>query len=200
LVARIPEKVRRAYIETTEQPTERGLHRYAEEQQKRLVASGTKFPSLADEIGEAPQPRVFITPSDLWARLKAEYGEHLRDICPFPRPAGYDALTSPWGEVGGSAYCNPNFSKRRSGDKHGPTDFVRKGISENRTRNVEVLFVLPIPHYVCLLAEAGAEVRPLGRVHWQDAASGQPHPNPPNCVRKAARASPGMRGSCRAHP
>jgi hypothetical protein len=167
LVARIPEKVRRAYIETTEQPTERGLHRYAKEQQR-------SFP---------PQPRYWLTPPELKRRLETEFGK-LRDVCPYPRPAGYDALTSSWGKPGDKAYCNPPFSKRRSADadKHGPTDFIRKGISENRTRDVEVIFVLPIPHYVAMLAEAGAELRSLGRVHWLEATSGEPHPSPPNCA------------------
>jgi|SRR6516225_10187545 hypothetical protein len=114
--------------------------------------------------------------------LEAEHGK-MRDVCPYPRPAGYDALTESWGEPGDRAFCNPFFSKRRSPepDKHGPVDFVRKGISENH-RGVECFFILPVPIYVCMLAEAGVEVRPLGRIHWQEATTGEPQRNPPNCV------------------
>jgi hypothetical protein len=154
-------------MELTEQPTERGLHRYAKEQQRSL----------------ALEPRYWLSPPDLKNSLEATFGK-LRDVCPYPRPAGFDALKMPWGKPGDKAYCNSPFSKRRSADpdKHGPTDFVRKGISENRNRDVEVLFVLPVPNYVCMLAEAGAELRSLGRVRWLEASSGEPHPNPPNCA------------------
>jgi hypothetical protein len=56
LVARIPEKVRRAYVEVTEEPTERGLHRYAKGQQRSL----------------ARQPRYWVSPRDLKRWLEAE--------------------------------------------------------------------------------------------------------------------------------
>ena len=56
LVARIPEKVRRAYVEVTDEPTERGLHRYAKGQQRSL----------------ARQPRYWVPPRDLKRWLEAE--------------------------------------------------------------------------------------------------------------------------------
>ena len=55
-MARIPEKVRRAYVEVTEEPTERGLHRYAKGQQRSL----------------ARQPRYWVSPRDLKRWLEAE--------------------------------------------------------------------------------------------------------------------------------
>ena len=59
LVASIPEKLRRAYVMETEQPTERGLHRYAEEKQRLLVPQ----PSLPSQPPQPPQPpRYWITP------------------------------------------------------------------------------------------------------------------------------------------
>ena len=42
-----------------------------------------------------------------------------------------------------------------------------------------IIMPLPTFNYVNMLLEAGAEARPLGRVRWLEATTGQPNPSPP---------------------
>ena len=55
-----------------------------------------------------------------------------RDVVPYPRADGYDALTEDWPAY---AYCNPPYNNIQT--------FVEKAISE-RTRGVETLMLLPV--------------------------------------------------------
>jgi hypothetical protein len=105
------------------------------------------------------------------------------DACPYPRPGDFDSLAVPWGE---RTYCNPPFSKRRNPQRHGPTDFARKAIEENRLGKTVVL-TLPVFNYIDMLLRAGAEVTALGRVAWVGATTGQLHPNPPYIARFVLR-------------
>jgi hypothetical protein len=97
------------------------------------------------------------------------------DVCPNPRPQGYNALTEDWAERN---HCNPPFSKRRNPERIGPTDFCHKAIAENRLGKTVVL-TLPVRNFVDLLLRAGAEMRPLGRVKWRHPKTGETHPSSP---------------------
>ena len=56
---------------------------------------------------------------------------------------------------------------------------MRKAIAEQKKGKTSVL-VLPVFDYVTRLLEAGAEIRPLGRVPFLDVESGRTAPHPPN--------------------
>jgi DNA N-6-adenine-methyltransferase (Dam) len=118
--------------------------------------------------------RYWLTPPELLEQLRAEFGD-LWDACPYPRPVNYNSLEVPWGQV---TYCNGPFSARRDPEGHGPTDFARKAIEENKLGKT-IVIPLPTFNYVNMLLEARAEARPLGRVRWLEATTGQPHPAPP---------------------
>lgn len=104
----------------------------------------------------------WLTPPDLMERLMAEFHfDH--DACPFPKPDGYDGLTSEWGQ---STYVNPPFgSIMHNGKKKGPTAWARKAIEENH-KGKRVVLVYPIDKWVLMLLAAGAQVRNLGDVRW----------------------------------
>jgi hypothetical protein len=118
--------------------------------------------------------RYWLTPPEQLEKLRAEFGD-LWDACPYPRPDNYNSLEVPWGQV---TYCNGPFSARRNPEGHGPTDFARKAIAEAELGKI-IIMPLPTFNYVNMLLEAGAEARPLGRVRWLEATTGQPHPSPP---------------------
>jgi len=122
---------------------------------------------------EGGKRKNFLTPPGVYSSLDAEFGFDF-DPCPYPYPEGYDSLTVEWGQ---SNYVNPPFHKQDGVDGQGPTAFVRKAIEENR-KGKKVVLMLPIPHYVSLLLEAGAEVRSAGRVRWHDVERGAPFRSP----------------------
>ena len=104
----------------------------------------------------------WLTPPDLLADLHARYGFTF-DACPYPRPAGFDGLTMPWGS---STYVNPPFgSIIHEGKKKGPTAWARKAIAE-AAQGKRVCLVYPIDKWVLMLLAAGATVRNLGDVRW----------------------------------
>lgn len=113
-------------------------------------------------------PRHWITPPELYARLDAEFRFDF-DPCPCPRPEGYNSLLLPWGR---SNYVNPPFT-RKDAPFGGPAAFARKALAERQEGNTSVL-ILPLPHSLGLLMEAGAEIRYAGQVHWHDADGGDP--------------------------
>jgi hypothetical protein len=92
------------------------------------------------------------------------------DACPHPRPRGFDSLTREWEPV---TYVNAPF--------HHATEFVHKGI-EQKAQGKTSLFVLPVPSYVNLLLNAGADLRPLGRIEWLHARTGEPWKSPHHCA------------------
>jgi hypothetical protein len=57
----------------------------------------------------------------------------------------------------------------------GPSAFARKAIAERDSGNTSVI-ILPVPHSIGLLMEAGADARYGGIVRWLDADTGQPCP------------------------
>lgn len=117
--------------------------------------------------------RYWRTPPDLYDALNEEFNFDF-DPCPCPRPAHYDSLKVEWGH---SNFINPPFRKKDGVDGQGPTAFARKAIAENVAGKTSVL-ILPVQSYVNLLLEAGAEIRPLGRVRWLDADTLEVSPNP----------------------
>jgi hypothetical protein len=129
------------------------------------------------EKERAPAPRgrrsddegYILMPPDLHDRLHAEFGE-MDDACPHPRPRGFDSLTKDWEPV---TYVKAPFNQA--------TEFVHKGI-EQMTQGKTSLFVLPVPSYVNLLLNAGADVRPLGRIAWLHAKTGEPWKSPLHCA------------------
>ena len=109
---------------------------------------------------EGNEDRVgyWLTPPDLMAALQAEFGP-LEDVCPYPRPAGWDALKEPWPE---RAYVNPPFVKGVS-----MLTWARKAVAENTLGKV-VVFIAPVDSLVSTLIPAGAELRVLGKVAWRN--------------------------------
>lgn len=106
--------------------------------------------------------RFWLTPPVLFDRLNAEFSFDF-DPCPCPRPSGYNSLEIPWGR---SNFVNPPFLKADA-PFGGPAAFVRKAIQERDAGNTSVL-VLPLPHSLGLLMQAGAEMRYGGIVQWLD--------------------------------
>ena len=104
----------------------------------------------------------WLTPPELMKKLVGEFYFDF-DPCPFPLPQGFDGLTCDWGH---SNYVNPPFgSIIHNGKKKGPTAWARKAIEENK-KGKGVVLVYPIPKWVLMLIESGAEVRNLGDVRW----------------------------------
>ena len=121
--------------------------------------------------------RFWLTPPQIYKELDREFQFDF-DPCPFPRPEDYNSLVVPWGK---SNYVNPPFNLK-DGPHGGPTAFARKAIDENQRGNGSVL-VLPVRNYVNLLLEAGAVLRPLGRVRWLECESGDEWKSPsPICA------------------
>lgn len=112
----------------------------------------------------------WLTPPELMGELQAEFGFD-GDACPFPKPDDFDGLTGEWGQ---STYVNPPFgSIIHEGKKKGPTAWARKAI-EQAGQGKTVVMVYPIPKWVLMLLEAGAEVRNLGDVKWCATEDGSP--------------------------
>ena len=123
-------------------------------------------------------PQYWRTPPELYAALDSEFHFDF-DPCPCPKPDGYDSLMLPWGK---SNYVNPPFRPHDGVNGKGPTAFVHKAIAEHKEGRGSVL-VLPVQSYVMLLAAAGAEIRSLGRVRWQEVDTGEPMKGPsPICA------------------
>lgn len=117
----------------------------------------------------------WLTPPDIYKMLDDEF-HFTFDPCPFPKPEGFDGTKVTWGK---SNYVNPPFHRENG---IGPTAFVRKAIAENQIGKTVVL-AIPTQSYVNLLLDAGAEVRPLGRVRWLNTETKVPckDPSPITC-------------------
>ena len=117
--------------------------------------------------------RYWLIPKDIYGPLNKEFNF---DFDPCPYPFVRDGIEIDWGK---SNWVNPPFRTKDSINGHGPTAFVRKAIEEFKKGKTSVL-ILPVQSYVNLLLEAGAELRPCGRVKWIDANTGKPYPTPSN--------------------
>jgi hypothetical protein len=119
--------------------------------------------------------RYWLTPAALYRKLDAEFRFDC-DPCPYPLSKEHNALTMDWGM---SNYVNPPFRKDDAIGGNGPTAFVRKAIAEQKIGKTSVI-VLPVFEYVTRLLEAGAEIRPLGRVAFGDVDHGGSAQHPAN--------------------
>jgi hypothetical protein len=128
---------------------------------------------VSDDKNRKAIKRYGITPEGLYRELDHEFQFDF-DPCPCPRPEGYDSLSTDWGQVN---FVNPPFRRKDGVDGKGPTAFVRKAIEEQQKGKTSVLTV-PVQSYVNLLLEAGAELRPGGRVRWLEVDTREPSPNP----------------------
>ena len=117
-----------------------------------------------------------LSPPDFLESIREEWGE-FHDVCPYPRPAGYDALKVPW-RADIPNYMNCPFI---AGDETGPMDFLRKAIAE-QARGCTTIGVISSNSRINLLIEAGAELRSAGRPRWLNTATGKPMGSPPPCV------------------
>ena len=124
------------------------------------------------------EKKYWLTPPNLMADLERRYGPFDFDPCPHPLPEGFDGLEVPWGRRN---YVNPPFRpadvENATVKRPGPTAFVHKAIAEKKKGNSSVL-VLPVQSYVAHLADAGAMIKPLGRVRWLEVESGEPYGQP----------------------
>lgn len=113
----------------------------------------------------------WLTPPDLMAELQQEFRFDM-DVCPYPKPANFDALTSEWGQ---SNYANIPFGSviGHDGKKKGPTAWARKAIMEHR-KGKQIVLLYPIDKWVLMLLAAGAKVRNLGDVRWCATEDGSP--------------------------
>ena len=122
--------------------------------------------------------KYWLTPPELYQKLDAEFHFDF-DPCPCPRPNGYNSLALSWGKMN---YVNPPFRRHDGVNGLGPTAFVHKAIAEHKDGSDSVL-VLPVQSYVMLLAQAGAEIRSMGRVRWLEAETGEECKSPsPICA------------------
>jgi len=114
--------------------------------------------------------KYWLTPPELYERLNNEFHFDC-DPCPYPR-GERNSLTEPWGK---NNYVNPPFC-RKDAPFGGPSAFVRKAVEERDKGSTSVI-ILPVPHSIGLLLDAGAEVRNGGIVRWIEADTGKPCPH-----------------------
>lgn len=115
--------------------------------------------------------KYWLIPKEIYEPLDREF--HF-DFDPCPYPFVRDGIEIDWGQMN---WVNPPFRSKDAINGHGPTAFVRKAIEESKKGRSSVI-IAPVQSYVNMLLEAGAELRPVGRVKWIDAISGKPDPNP----------------------
>jgi hypothetical protein len=120
--------------------------------------------------------RFWLTPADVEAKIKQEFGKYW-DACPYPLPAGHDALAMDWPEDEDVIYVNAPFTKKDELHGRGLIDFARRGIAEHK-KGRTVIMAMPTTDSANLLSAEGAEVWPLGRCAWIDVDTGKPWPNP----------------------
>ena len=119
--------------------------------------------------------RYWIIPPEIYRSLDEEFSF---DFDPCPYPFKRDGISIDWGKTN---WVNPPFRSKDAINGHGPTAFARKAIEQSKLGKTSVL-ILPAQSYVNMLVQAGAEVRPAGRVKWIDARTGKPYSSPSTCV------------------
>jgi hypothetical protein len=121
-------------------------------------------------LGTKPKKKHYwLTPDSLLGPLDEEF-DFDYDPFPYPRPRGFNSLLVPWGKRN---WVNAPFSKQYSFGGYGLAAVCRKAVAEQQLGNTSVL-VIPVMHFVDLLLDAGAEVRPAGRVRWLERETHEP--------------------------
>ena len=130
----------------------------------RLVGpsvSGNKFNAGNKIDGK----HYWLTPPNLFAELNSEFHFDF-DPCPYPRPDGFDGLTSDWGK---SNFVNPPFgSIEHEGRKVGPTAWMRKAIIEYNKGKLSVI-VYPVDKWILMILDCmgiNNSVRNLRDIKW----------------------------------
>lgn len=117
---------------------------------------------------EGDRRHFWLTPDDVKAELIAEFGR-LNDVCPHPRPEGFNGLTMEWSDELMN-YVNPIFKKT---DDEGISDWVRKMIIE-QAKGRDSMLMYPCYSWFHLLLNAGAEMKSMGSIHWLAIEDGTP--------------------------
>ncbi len=128
---------------------------------------------ISKKVKKQIDSRYWLIPPEIYNPLNKEFNFNF-DPCPYPYQR--DGIDIEWGT---SNWVNPPFRTKDAMNGHGPTAFVRKAIEEHKKGKTCVI-IAPVQSYVNLLLEAGAELRPVGRVKWISALTGKPDPSPSN--------------------
>ena len=88
------------------------------------------------------------------------------DPCPLDDNPKFDGLTIPWKKYN---YVNCPYSNKKP--------WILKAIEEQKKGKTSVL-ILPVNSFINMLLEANAEMRPMGRVRWTHAITGEAMPCP----------------------
>jgi predicted DNA-binding protein (MmcQ/YjbR family) len=152
------------------------------ELKEKIERGQESIDSAYRKIGKNIDAKYWLVPRDLYEKLNDEF-QFDCDPCPYPSPEGYNGLTARWGK---SNFVNPPFRRGDIKNGGGPTAFVRKAIREAKNGKTSV-FLLPVPHYINLLLESGAELRSVGRVRWLEINSRKPMPSPGSIVMAVLR-------------
>jgi hypothetical protein len=132
------------------------------------------------EGNKADGKHYILSPKTMWEGIQQQY-PGIVDICPYPRPKGYNALTAPWHKMN---YANIPFGVTIdpiTGKKEGPTAWARRGIVEQAKGN-STLYVFPVDYFFYLLIKAGAVITPRGPVSWVAVEDGSSQPSGRNIV------------------
>ena len=156
---------------------ERAKREVAEQQlamERRTVAAlRQQLSEQPSRYKHGPGGGYIVTPPDLIPTRLAEFKFDF-DPCPHPLPKGFNGLARSWGHCN---FVNPPFRADDNTEGQPLSSWVKKAIEEQKKGRTSVL-VLPTTDVVNLLAEAGAEMRALGRVPWLHRETGEPWKSP----------------------
>jgi len=108
----------------------------------------------------------WITPPDLMNSLEKRFHFDF-DVCPFPRPEGFNGLTNHWGKMN---WVNPPFTG-------GITQWIRKALLERQNGNSSVI-ILPLyqNRAISLLMDENAEIEFIGKPRFLSIEDFSPNP------------------------
>jgi len=108
------------------------------------------IPGNRDPVG------FWLTPPEIMDQLQSEFDFNY-DACPFPRPAGFDAVKESWGT---RTYVNPPF-------KGSKMDWARKCVAEHNEGKLVVLILgTGNLSHVCDVMPPEVEVRLIPPFKW----------------------------------